>query len=263
MEAFPIRQFKAEGVFGDREFILDFTDNSNPAFIIVGPNGTGKSTVLSLYWLFISRKWSKLASQEFSRLSLSLQDGSVVSLNQSDLFLAKGMREVPPSMARYMNALSETDFFSLLRKSGTIDSRRIGRLASEAGIPEARVRDLAYILRNEPSLFNSVLSEVEKKLDEIGIDSVLYLPTFRRIEKNISFSEPQAEPRSNKKEANSFIELVKSGMTDVYELVKNHISDINGQSRIRSTRAVQEFIRGMVQGEVDHFSMSALKDQDN
>ena len=48
-----IRRFSIKRLFGDRDVSLEFDGN---ALVIVGPNGLGKSSVASIFYLTISRQ---------------------------------------------------------------------------------------------------------------------------------------------------------------------------------------------------------------
>lgn len=51
MKSSGLKRFRAYGVMGFRDYEINFNKD---ATIIVGPNGTGKSTFLSLFYLFVT-----------------------------------------------------------------------------------------------------------------------------------------------------------------------------------------------------------------
>jgi ABC-type cobalamin/Fe3+-siderophores transport system ATPase subunit len=51
-----ITQFQIGGLFGLQQVTIPISDNK---LVIVGVNGIGKSTVLSLFYYLIARRWSK------------------------------------------------------------------------------------------------------------------------------------------------------------------------------------------------------------
>ncbi len=77
--------FRAEGILGGQTYSLDLRERAR---IIVGPNGTGKSTFLSLFYLFLSRQWARLGEYDFSELFLSISLGGKIqkiSIKRQDL----------------------------------------------------------------------------------------------------------------------------------------------------------------------------------
>ncbi|MBI3754548.1 MAG: AAA family ATPase [Deltaproteobacteria bacterium] len=60
-----IERFHIKGLHGHKNFDLPFTDNT---IILVGENGTGKTTVLRLLYYLLSAQWGSLARYKFDEL---------------------------------------------------------------------------------------------------------------------------------------------------------------------------------------------------
>lgn len=76
-----ITRFIIEGLFGKTNVDLPISNNK---LVIVGVNGTGKSTVINIFYYFISRRWNKLAEMPFQSLSLEL-NGEHLYLNRDEI----------------------------------------------------------------------------------------------------------------------------------------------------------------------------------
>ncbi len=63
-----IDQFKIKGLHGYKTFDLRLRDNT---LILVGENGSGKTTVLRLLFYLLSGQWLYLAQYDFQELLLS------------------------------------------------------------------------------------------------------------------------------------------------------------------------------------------------
>ena len=60
-------EIKITGLFGRFDVTIPITDNR---LIIVGHNGTGKSTILNAFYYLISAQWEKLQEIHFDTLSI-------------------------------------------------------------------------------------------------------------------------------------------------------------------------------------------------
>lgn len=56
------KEISIKGLFGESDVHFPISDNR---LILVGYNGIGKSTILNIFYYFISQQWSKLAEQDF------------------------------------------------------------------------------------------------------------------------------------------------------------------------------------------------------
>lgn len=261
---FPIATFTAEGIAGGKNYTINFGRSSEEPTIIVGPNGTGKSVFLSLYYLFITAQWVKLSKIEFNYLSLITRSGDKISISSSDLLISERGEDIPVAISRAISRIRASNNLQKLLQAADLKSKDIYDLSRSSGVPPHMITDIRELLKSSKSLSGKNLFEIELSIEELNIGKVLYLPTFRRIEKDISAVFPEYDARVGTRasriedpQPSDFIELAKFGMRDVDQLVSTYISMINARSRQSSSRASQEFIRDMVRGKISEFSFAS------
>src|SRR5690606_7506666 len=64
--AFDLTQFRIDRLHGRRSFDLRIDGNK---LVLVGENGTGKTTVINILYYFLSRQWPRLAQYEFEKVT--------------------------------------------------------------------------------------------------------------------------------------------------------------------------------------------------
>ena len=57
-----IDNFEIIGLYGQRDFFVTLEDNQ---LILVGENGSGKSTIISIFYSVITGQWMELAKFDF------------------------------------------------------------------------------------------------------------------------------------------------------------------------------------------------------
>lgn len=113
MKHYGIKSFRAFGVAGFRDYQIDFDKDAK---IIVGPNGTGKSTFLSLFYLFVTQQWVRLQAYEFDKLELEHNAG-VITLNRETLDTYQGDKYGSPAAKRVFERLRMAGSLELLKKT--------------------------------------------------------------------------------------------------------------------------------------------------
>lgn len=260
-----ITGFSASGIMGSRHYRLNL---DGPASIIVGPNGTGKSTFLSLFYLMISRQWSRLNDYEFEELRIYHSAGEVI-LNKADL-LELDTSVKHGSADRYITRLRERNALDLLYKTTlTKDDRE--RMAQAASIPVERVNSFRRYVQTEFG-FTKRGFEIDQEIEALNVGQILYLPTYRRIEKDIKSIFPDIESRLRARIEESqvgprsgagFREIASFGMGDISALIDSYSADVKEYQRQASETASQEYIRDIVRGRIKNYSLSNLRRMDD
>ncbi|MAJ64527.1 MAG: hypothetical protein CL556_11105, partial [Alphaproteobacteria bacterium] len=65
------KEIEITGLFGESDIHFPIKDNR---IILVGYNGIGKSTILNIFYYFISQQWHKLQELDFISVSLRLKN---------------------------------------------------------------------------------------------------------------------------------------------------------------------------------------------
>lgn len=235
-----ISKIKVAKLHGVKTIEARLVDNT---MIIVGENGSGKTTFLRILYYVLSGKWGSLIPFNFEYVEITvnnrvhrmdyktLQQG-VQSADRA--FLAT----LPPSMRRnLMNVL-------MRHGSESASLAELERLSHQYGIP-------LQILLNELESYDENPRGAKKKLQDLVASlreeinaQVLYLPTYRRIERELGNIFEGIEMPEHRKpghrmrnipKAPQFIELVEFGMEDVNSAIKEAIAAVERQYRQKLT----------------------------
>jgi len=215
-----IDTFTIGGLWGQYDVCIDIKDN---LLVLVGENGTGKSTMLEIFYYYISGQWRQLTKYDFEKVSLTLF-GEEHSLLQSDIddivqsSTTEQMKRVKRFHPRYRNVFERHSPLELAD-----DPILFNRVVNQYGLQRGRLRDYMKILLRsqsnecEPNLFTCQKKNFDKS---IGFDSI-YLPTYRRIERSLDsllkVSVHSYSDSNTIKDGLSSHSLVNFGMTDVNE----------------------------------------------
>jgi ABC-type Mn2+/Zn2+ transport system ATPase subunit len=270
-------RFEIKGLFGNRNVQLPIEMN---ALILVGPNGVGKSTVTNIFYFFLTRQWRRLAEYDFSEVAVWFGDeeiraarSDITGLPQLDRVTA----DFPPSSRLSLH-------LDRLRSSGLLEefvsSRRMGpqarvKFAETLGIAEDEVRHLQMsIFRRisayeDDDIFSTPRLNVEKQLSSLLSGRTLYLPTYRRIEKDLKDIIPSFDDvlRASTKSwasittgrsAKHYVDLVNFGMEDVRSNVDRKNRYLRDYSLAQFNELSALYLRDVIKGRADQYSPSQI-----
>jgi predicted ATP-dependent endonuclease of OLD family len=260
-----LRSFRAEKIIGDATYHLAIDSD---ATIIIGPNGTGKSTFLNVFYLFLTRQWTRLMEYNFSKLTLQLDDESI-SISKTDLLGADSLAKFSPRLRRYITQLSETNLLSRFLSPRSMAPKETREFATLLEMPNEEVRQFRnYLIHQTKDMFEVSFLDTERKLAELSLDKVLYLPTYRRIEKDLKSIFPDIEDRlrtrisenpSFARQGQNFAEIVSFGMEDIGRIIDEFTAKMNFIAKNKSNAAAQEYIRDMVRGQIKDYSIGPIR----
>ena len=235
----------------DRQTIrLDFNPDHT---IFIADNGAGKTTSLYLLQSVLSQEWSKATRFAFSNLQISFDDGSIFRIDRREIL----DRPFISRLLRYTRhtSLSEKEIRSLLNKSLDLsfadmrNDRSFRDFAIQAKISTARAYDILQSLRkegfDEDDLFgeDSELGALRAYLREYFPHAVIYLPTYRRIEQELSLLTEKSVGEDDDLFSNSIqfgMKDVRKRIEDVAKSVREHLAltyaSISGQMLHHLTR---------------------------
>lgn len=242
--AFMLTRFEVELLHGRRTIKIPIEDNK---LILVGENGSGKTTIISLLYFFLSRQWSRLQPYNFKSLTVTLNN-QVLCVSQEDLRSArlspdalKRLRRFRFSDPRMSEKLNDV-LMTLILEKPILDKRRIWQLQQEFGISESLLFELlsSFDQAQLPFAESEKLGQVDAVLKNEMKGIVLYLPTYRRIEQDLKNIFPSSDVEKlieQMEEAarptnRSFIELVEFGMKDVDRQITSKMKEL--QDKITS-----------------------------
>lgn len=181
--------FSASGILGTKNYSLSL---EHPASIIVGPNGTGKSTFLSLFYLFISRQWLRLGDYDFKSLTVTHSIGET-TLTRDDLIAFDADQNKRRMGDRYLLRARELGAVDLLYK-GSLSREEREKLSRTIGIPTSELTNFRRYVQTEFG-FSRRGYEIDEEISSLNLGEILFLPTYRRIEKDIKSIFPDIESR--------------------------------------------------------------------
>ncbi|UKK59613.1 ATP-binding protein [Prevotella communis] len=251
-----IKQFTIDGLFGYKNVRIDFEE---PYRILVGENGSGKTTILNCLYYTLEKKIDMLLGIRFSRIRIDFSKGFALDFTKDEVvaFLDKD------------DKFQNTQFYRML--SEKVDNKEYLLLKSivysaessqdKADKVKERLRSLgfnfsapsSYVFRNVVRLVHEYMSiDFAHKLDVLdGIPryTIFYFPTFRRVESSIMnwdaiFSRINSRfPFIDKDDITSLMKdnLIQFGMDDVE-------SSIHGLTDIIKKRTMDGF--GTIMGNM-------------
>lgn len=212
-----IDHFRVEGLHGYRDIELEFQDNT---LVLIGENGSGKTTLLRILFYFLSGRWLALSQIRFNRIQATL-GGREYSISHEQILTAiktdrRFLRNLPGSMRQHI--------LNMVRNGRTDQVvAEVESLAASYGISASRILAELEGVRGDPNEGGADIQEVAAQIATAVNAQVLYLPTYRRIERELSsIFEGEGIESARKREVirqpetnASYIELVEFGMKDV------------------------------------------------
>jgi AAA15 family ATPase/GTPase len=249
-----LKSFSIDGLFGFKDIKIPF---EKEAVILIAENGSGKTTILNALYYSIYCKFDKLSAIDFNSIVLEFASGVSVEIKKSDL-----------------DSFYQSDIFELLAflrpflPSREIDilRREIRKNPSSEGV-RRRLVELTNRYSLPPSKYSDILDEIDlslrsdKRIDQKGkIDkitktikdnlneSILYFPTYRRIEedlKSLGYDEERAE-RLSLGEGEG--KLIQFGMDEVIGKFKEITASIKNSALNLFSKVTGEILTQFVEG---------------
>lgn len=240
-----IKKFIINGLFGYRNVVLDFSQSYK---ILIGENGIGKTTVLNCLYYTLTQRFKELANVKFNDIELQFGSNHVkFTRHQLRCYNQKDESANVSSFHRMLESnltLSDLDTLDKLLFSDQNDSvvmSQVHDILSKRGV-RINASD-TYVRRSLGKVVMDyvavVFSRNIEKLDKISNYSILYFPTYRRVESNINV---MSNTFDNIRNRYPFIddvdvkhliqgEMMNFGMTDVKNRIKTLTSEIATQTR--------------------------------
>lgn len=252
-----IERFSIINLWGEKQVNLRFDDNK---LILVGENGSGKSTILRIVFETLACRWSLLSIEDFSKIIIVFSNGVSLEIDNSKIQSAKELvvdiespflRELPLPIRR---AISEATTLSGRRT--TYD--QILSLLEEY---EYTANDAYIEIKNRLSVIEtSVFKEYTRAIQENLDCSIIYLPTYRRVEKAIKYVNERYYRRYSRFNSRKVlsderaIEIAKTGMDDVAYFIQLALDDINKKADISAARLNYQCFKGILSKASDSVS---------
>lgn len=213
-----IQKFIIKKLHGLLNYELQFKDNN---LILIGENGSCKSTIIKMLFYTLSFQWTKLAQYNFDSISI-LIDKQKFTIKKT--YLNISLKNSEHSIFRLPPMIRQEIYNQ--ERNGYIDMERMEMLCRHYDIPlEYLFNDMdeSHIQKNNTE-FKDIVKELKKYIDKTYI---LYLPTYRRIEQDIKtvlagrLDEDNYRTRRNNGRGDevNYSELIEFGMDDVQDII--------------------------------------------
>lgn len=253
-----ILSFEIKGLYGVRDFLIELSGNK---VILVGENGSGKTTVSRIIYATLSCNWDMLRSYPFEKVVINFSDESVeiTSGILNDIFATPDIDRIEYLFDRRWRRKSLNDFISTVlevKKQYEISSKSdktIYNKQIKASIPYEYISDVI----NSSNI--NTLYQITQKIQSKFQSKILYLPTYRRIEDQLKTIFPDVDSdvwEKARKRINSekVVELVEFGMDDVERLVTREQDSLKSFSQTQQNKLTLGYLSEIVSKSYDKSS---------
>lgn len=282
--SFKLHSVQVERLFNRRSVTIPFTNNRA---IMVGMNGLGKTTIINIIFRLITTQWRKLARLPFDSVTLRLSTSPSSTEPSEEIRISKSeledagypTKQISPSIQIFLNRFpgardrlmsGDVDYILDIADSLDVTAEEMETAVSILRL-EAYKHDPHYTQLRLPGLErddeneDSHLDIATERITKIVGGRVLYLPTYRRIERDIEqiLSESEARAfgrRVHGRRQSSHLEFVEFGMRDVESLFQKTERLLTSRALNAMSRLTSEYLRDVVQGKATEFNKDVVNE---
>lgn len=261
-----ISRFEITKLHGFKNIDLRFTNNT---LILVGENGTGKTTVLHLLYYLLSGQWNAIAKYQFESLSLTI-DQNKHTLRYSDI--EKSFQRIDKRLLNKLPISVRHRIISLIEQTeGRLPVPELEVLCDQYHIP-------FHYLLNSIDLFDqpdknqghgliNTMNAIQSSLSA----QLLYLPTYRRIEQELNLIFKGLDERelmnrqrmlASRKNADAYVELVEFGMKDVESAISETREELDRFARTNLNNLTFSYLGDVVEEKYQSVNLKPIKEAD-
>lgn len=273
---YNLTQFTIDKLHGEFDYVINIVDNQ---LVIVSENGMGKTTVVNIIYYSLSRQWNKLLEYKFGGISVTINNHKI-ELNRDEILdVARYNKHPMRNLRRYPPRYRK----SIERILNNFPIQRLSKMTVSEIIQLGRQYDIEaeFLMDYIPEIVNSenqksLFDEFDEKislLSAFGSDTqILYLPTYRRIEQDLTEIFPELETnletfRRNKIRLESqnrpYLELVEFGMEDVQDKIKNRLIELNNNlNNNLKNNLTGTYLKDIINGKYRDFKLDDFREKD-
>lgn len=236
-----IKKFIIDDLFGFKDIQIDFNE---PYKVLVGENGSGKTTIMNCLFYTLTRKFDLLVNIRFTRIRIDFSNGHAFDFTKNEIFAFndKDDRFRDTQFYRILSEKINENDFAFLRNivfSSEPELLKVEKVNTKLkSIGFNFNAPSRYVYSNVQKLVHEyVRVEFEHKLevlDNIPQYSLFYFPTFRRVESSVMNWAKVLErihrryPFVDRSELSNFVydDMIQFGMQDVKDSISKLTSII-------------------------------------
>lgn len=247
------------GLHGRKTVDVTLKDN---LLVVVGENGSGKTTFLRVLFYFLSGHWLSLVQFKFESITATiggthykvLHDELVKAFKESD---RRWLAEMPSSLRRRVVSFVER---GEVERAMAELTRLYPRYAMP---PDVLLRQLDLFDDKARGPRKEFQETVKKIRESIGAQ-ILYLPTYRRIERELGSifegldldeSKRIKSRRLDEEGGASYVELVEFGMKDVQAAINRALEQLKEFARENLNNLTLRYLGDVVNREYQNVGM--------
>jgi predicted ATP-dependent endonuclease of OLD family len=252
------------GLHGFRDYSIRIKDNR---LIVVGENGSGKSTILKIIYHTLSCDWDALRAFSFKNIILYFDKDVKIDISSEcldNIFSIKDIDRVvydQLSYARMRRNAVDGLLNSVIRMKQQDYGKReenLEKINYNTPYPKKYYQDIM----NDPAVKKlfSITENIYKYFDV----QILYLPTYRRIEEQLKNIFPNTDSddwtKSRRRQVSEHsIELIEFGMADVEEAVKRSQERLNVFSRTRQNKLTLGYFSEIIEKQYEKVNVDEIR----
>ena len=245
-------KFEIDELYGIKNYSIKIDDNK---VILVGENGSGKTTIFKIMYYTLSCDWDALCRFVFKCIRLFFSNGEIIVVESEMLQNIFTINDID-RVSYYIDGRRSRRTYSESLINELINLKESITESSEEELKKMNIRGMYPDKYIQSLIEEKVVTELyllTKKIRENFNATILYLPTYRRIEeqlKNIFPNVDREEWAKRRKYGRSdrAIELVEFGMEDVESAVKAYKENLNEFSRAHQNKLTLGYL-GEIIGE--------------
>lgn len=243
-----IKTISILGLWNERNYRIKFVEGS---LIIVGENGSGKTTVLRIIYNVLSRNWPQLCEESFNRIELTSGDDDSISIRSNDI---QGLEDYYVNFRQdFSDDIPLSVASELARYCGGINTpERVLEACKAERFPEVYASYIKRIVEPKLKKAPQRIREINEWIKNHNSYPILYLPTYRRSERyqqDKDYLDSRIRRHRGYDMLVSDIEVAKEGMRDVDETIKAKILEIRNEYAKSSSELNAKCFRGILTRE--------------